>query len=134
MNKEKPFIATILTLIVASTLLFASTHYVYAETLFEDNYESGDYSSWAGTLTASGSTMEISTTTVYDGVYAANCSLSSTLNTYAFAHCTLVRTETTIYHREYIQVSALPPSRSRTRPVWHNGRSPYSTSRNYSNW
>ena len=110
MNKAKPITAITMALIVIGTLLCSATHLIYAETLFVDDYESADFSAWTGTVNETDSTMQISSTEAYNGGYAANCSISNTLNTYAYAYCDFAGGMDILYHREYIRVSALPPS------------------------
>ncbi len=49
MNKVKAITTIFLTFVIASTLLFSSTQYVFAATVFTDDYETGNYSAWTGT-------------------------------------------------------------------------------------
>lgn len=109
MQTKKAIMIVLLALIVTSTLLFSQRHYVYADTVFTDDYETADYSAWAGTLTLNSSEMLISSTDVYNGSYAAQCSLDDYWETYAFVHYNF-SAENVIYHREYVKFSALPPS------------------------
>jgi hypothetical protein len=99
----------LITSILASAILISSTQHVYAASVFEDDFETGDYSHWSGTVNYTGSTMEMSSTDVYTGNYSALCSISSQIGTYAYTHYNF-SAESILYHREYIKVSALPPS------------------------
>ena len=107
MKIKKGLIMVLIALTVSSALLFSQHQYVYGANIFADDYETGDYSAWTGTLKIAGSEMLISSTDVYNGSYAAQCSLDNYWGAYAFAHYNF-STENVLYHREYIKFSALP--------------------------
>jgi hypothetical protein len=109
MQIRKAVVIILLASIMTSALLLSQRQYVYAATVFEDDFETGDYSAWTGTVnkTGTGSEMLISTTEVYNGSYAAECSLGVEWGTYAFAYYNM-SVETVLFHREYIKVSSLP--------------------------
>ena len=111
--RTKDLIAVILVFsILASALLILPPQGVYAATVFTDNYETGTYSNWSGTVNTS-SSMQMSTNTslVFAGNYSADCQLDGTNGTYAYAYTNLSAPQpTTLYHREYIRISALPPA------------------------
>jgi hypothetical protein len=100
--------------VLVSTLMISSPRDVYAATVFADNFETGSYSNWDGTVNNSGSSMQISATTVFQGHSSADCAISDTIGTYAYAYHTLSSAPTAIYHREYIRVSSLPSSGAAT--------------------
>ena len=93
--------------ILISALIISLPKDVFAATVFSDNYETGNYSNWTGTVNNTGSSMQMSTTTVFQGHYSADCSMSDTLNTYAYAYHTF-SAASILYHREYIRISTLP--------------------------
>jgi hypothetical protein len=99
--------------ILVSTLMISSPRGVYAATVFADNYESGDYSNWEGTVNVSGSLMQISSTTVFQGHYSADCAISDTIGTAAYTYDSFSPVPV-LYHREYVRVSSLPPSGAST--------------------
>ncbi len=116
--KTKDTIAIILVIsILASTLIFLPQQGVFAATVFTDDYETGTFSNWSGTEIWSPSSMQITSNTsiVFAGNYSADCALDGTNGTYAFAYTNLTSPlPTTIYHREYIRVSDLPPAGTET--------------------
>ena len=108
MRKTKEITIALLSLLVAGAFFSLLPQYVHADTVFADDYETGDYSAWAGTVTATGQ-MLISTN-AYDGNYSAQCSLNAwTWQDYAFAFYNF-SAENILYHREYVKISALPPA------------------------
>ncbi len=109
MFKKKQFTSILVISIIIATLSFVLTQNVYATTIFSDTYETADYSAWTGTIENTNSTMDISSSISYENTNSAICNLSSVWNTYAFAHYNFLA-ESTLYHREYIQVSGLPNS------------------------
>ena len=109
MFKKRLFTSIIVISIIFATLSFILPQNVYAATIFSDTYETADYSAWTGTIENTNSTMDISSSISYESTYSAVCSLTSVWNTYAFAYYNL-SAESTLYHREYIQVSGLPNS------------------------
>ena len=107
MQIRKAIAIVLLASIVVIALIGLQNRYVFAANVFEDDYETGDYSAWTGILNKTGSEMLISTTEVYNGSYAAECSLGAEWGAYAFAYYNM-SAETVLYHREYVQVSFLP--------------------------
>ncbi|RLF10445.1 MAG: hypothetical protein DRJ69_03115 [Thermoprotei archaeon] len=78
--------------------------------IFEDSFESGDFSAWDGTFTTTGETAEVVTTDPYQGVYHAKftCDGSST-GEYTFVYKTV--NETVLYTRAYFKIlTSLPVS------------------------
>jgi hypothetical protein len=116
--KTKASIAIILVIsILVSTIIFLPPQGVFAATVFTDDYETGNFSNWSGTEIWSPSSMQITSNTsiVFAGNYSADCALDGTNGTYAFAYTNLTSPlPTTIYHREYIRVSDLPPTGTET--------------------
>jgi hypothetical protein len=55
----------------------------------------------------------MSSATVFDGIYSADCSLSATVGTFAFVYKNLA-TVPVLYNREYIRFSSLPPAGAET--------------------
>ena len=79
-------------------------------TIFEDGFESGDFSNWTGTSTSAGETAEVVTTDPHHGSYHAKftCDGSSTAE-YAYAYKTV--SETVLYTRAYFKIlTSLPAS------------------------
>ena len=109
MKKSNVITVILITSILASAILISSTQHVYAASVFEDDFETADYSHWAGTVNYTGSTMQMSSTDVYTGNYSAQCSISNQFGTYAYTHYNF-SAESVLYHREYIKFSALPPT------------------------
>ena len=114
MKKAKLLAFVIIASILASTLLISTTQHVYvrADTVFQDNFETGDFSTWTGTMESNG-TMEIVLSPVLEGDYSAMSSLNGWWNSFAFAYYTF-DAEPVLYHREYIRVSDLPPVNTET--------------------
>ena len=111
--RTKNTIAIILVVLVLTSIAIFPIQTVKATPFFTDGYETGDFSNWQGTSDDSGSQMTISTTTVFAGSYSADCSLSSTIGTYAYVYKSFSAIPV-LYHREYIRVSSLPPSDAET--------------------
>jgi hypothetical protein len=112
--RTKNIIAFIIILsILASTMLNSSHLTVAASPIFTDDFESGSYSNWTGAISVSGSTTGMSTATVFEGQYSADCTLSDVIGTYAFVYKNLA-TAPVLYHREYIRLSTLPPAGAET--------------------
>jgi hypothetical protein len=112
--KSKNAIAKgLIAIMLLSAMMIVIPQGVYAATVFEDDFETGDYSKWAGTVNNTGSMMEMSEVGVFDGQYSAVSSMSGNLNTYAYVYQNLAPA-LQLYHREYIKVSALPPSGAET--------------------
>ena len=112
MRAKKTITIILLTCILISTLMVLSPG-VRATTFFLDNFETGNYSLWTGIVNNAGSSMQISSTTVFDGLYSADCSTSDSVGTFAFAYKDFA-TVPLLYHREYIRLSVLPPTGAET--------------------
>src|SRR5665648_44849 len=106
MKTKKTSTIMLLTCILISTLMILSPEGVQAATFFTDYYETGDYSNWTGTVPNTGSSMQMSLTTVFEGQYSADCTISDTVGTYAFVYKNFA-TVPFLYHREYIRLSTL---------------------------
>jgi hypothetical protein len=113
MQTKKTITIMLLACILISTLTFLSPGGVLAATFFSDNYETGNYSNWTGTLDNAGSSMQISSTTVFAGLYSADCSISDNIETYAFVYKNFASVPV-LYHKEYIRLSSLPPAGAET--------------------
>ncbi len=100
-------------LIITSTLLISLVPHVYAETVFDD-FETNDYSKWTGTTVDAESILGISAATVFEGLYSADCAINGAVGSYAYAYKDLGSATSVLYHREYIQVSALPAQGAET--------------------
>jgi hypothetical protein len=112
--RTKGIIAFIIIIsILASTMMSSSYLTVAASPIFTDDFESGSYSNWTGAVSVSGSTTGMSTATVFEGHYSADCTLSDVIGTYAFVYKDLA-TVPVLYHREYIRLSTLPPAGAAT--------------------
>ena len=100
--------------ILASTLIFLPPQGVYAATVFTDNYETGTYSNWSGTVNSSASSsmqMSSNASLVLAGNFSADCALDGTNGTYAYAYTNLQSPlPSVLYYREYIRISSLPPA------------------------
>ena len=115
--KIKDAITIILVIsILASAILFFSPQGVFASNVFTDNYETGNYSNWSGTVnTTSSMQMSSNPSLVLTGDFSADCALDGASNTYAYAYTNLLSPlPTVLYHREYIRVSSLPPDGTET--------------------
>ncbi len=114
MKTKKPLTIILLACILISTMMILSPENVKAATFFTDNFETGDYSNWTGTGNSNtGSSMQMSTTTVFQGLYSADCSISDTVGTYAFVYKNFAAVPV-LYHREYIRLSTLPSAGAQT--------------------
>ena len=113
MRTKKTITIILSACILISTLVVLSPGSVSAATFFTDNYETGSYSNWTNTVNNTGSSMQMSTTTVFEGHYSADCSISDTIDTYSFVYKNFA-TVPVLYHREYIRLSSLPPAGAET--------------------
>ena len=113
MQTKKTITIMLLACILISTVMVLSPGSVIAATFFSDDYETGDYSNWTGTVNNAGSSMQISSTTVFAGLYSADCSISDTIGTYAFVYENFAAVPV-LYHKEYIRLSTLPPAGAET--------------------
>ena len=111
MQTKKAIMLVLLALIVTATLLYSQNQYAHAAVIFADEYETGNFSAWTGIEELPNSTMLITSTDVYNGSYAAQCSLDYEWQAYAYAYYNF-GAEPVLYHREYIKISALPPENS----------------------
>jgi len=112
--KKTAFAIEVIALILIAFVLVGITlnspiKLAHAAAIFTDGFETGDYSLWTGTVNNTGSTMKISTVNKFTGSYAANCLISNVTGTYAYAYHNF-SAESILYHREYVKISALPPS------------------------
>ena len=79
-------------------------------TIFEDGFESGDFSAWTGTSTSAGETAEVVTTDPHHGSYHAKFVCDGSSNgEYAYVYKTV--SETVLYTRAYFKIlTSLPAS------------------------
>ncbi len=114
MQTKKIITVILLVSILISSLTALSPGGVEAALIFTDNYNTGDYSFWTGTENNTGSSMQMSSAPVFEGLYSANCSVSDAVGTYAFVYKNLAAVPAILYHREYIRISTLPPAGAET--------------------
>ena len=113
MRTKKTITTMLLACILISTMMVLSPGGVRAVTFFADSYETGNYSNWTATVNNLGSSMEMSSTTVFEGLYSADCSISDNVETYAFVYKNFAAVPV-LYHKEYIRLSTLPPAGAET--------------------
>ena len=113
MRIKKTITTMLLACILISTMMVLSPGGVRAVTFFADSYETGNYSNWTATVNNAGSSMQMSSTTVFEGLYSADCSISDTVGTYAFVYKNFAAVPV-LYHKEYIRLSTLPPAGAET--------------------
>jgi hypothetical protein len=113
MRTKKTITILLSVCILISTMMILSPGGVIAATFFADSYEAGNYSNWTATLNNLGSSMEMSSTTVFEGLYSADCSISDNVGTYAFVYKNFAALPV-LYHKEYIRLSTLPPAGAET--------------------
>ena len=113
MRNKKTITTILLAFILISTMMVLSPGGVLATIIFTDGYETGNYSNWTATVNNTGSSMQMSPTTVFEGLYSADCSISNTVGTYSFVYKNFAAVPV-LYHKEYIRISTLPPAGAET--------------------
>jgi len=73
--------------------------------IFEDGFESGDFSAWDGTFVTSNDTLEVISTDSYEGSYCMNCSVDSIVNDGAYCYKSIT-TQSVCHARAYVKVMA----------------------------
>ena len=76
-------------------------------TIFEDDFESGDFSAWSGTFVDAGSSAEVGTDHVHHGSYAAKFSVEAWDSACCYKS---VSGYNTLHIRLYVYWTSLPPS------------------------
>ena len=81
---------------------------VEAETyIFEDGFESGDFSEWTGTKTLNGN-IEVDSTHVYQGSYAAHANVTQTAGWEKASCYKDITAKATVFARAYFYITTMP--------------------------
>ena len=98
-------------------LTYNLRHYVYQmletnpnpEYLFQDSFESGDFSAWTGTEVSTGETMSVVSTVAHHGSYSAEGVFDGSTND-EYARCYKdITAQSTIFTRLYFRTNVTPP-------------------------
>jgi hypothetical protein len=65
------------TIPVTSTMTVTANYIRTSSTIFQDSFESGNFNAWSGTATGSGDTVQVVSSPVQDGQYAAHATTSA---------------------------------------------------------
>jgi len=81
----------------------------YFTIIFEDGFETGDYSAWTGTVVDPGVTLEVSTEQAHHGTYSSKVVIPPGQATYSWG-CSYYQFSnmTTFYYRFYVYITQFP--------------------------
>jgi hypothetical protein len=75
--------------------------------IFQDGFESGNFSAWTGTSITSGDSLTVANDNPHHGTYSAKMVTGVTTDVFTYAHKTLATTYTTLYQRVYVKISSV---------------------------
>lgn len=98
--RKSHFLSIFLIVCLALTLV----HAVFATVIFEDGFESGDFSAWTGTVVDGSSTLETIGAAAYQGDYGAHC-FKAAWDNFAYCSKTLASSYADLYVRVYMKIN-----------------------------
>jgi len=104
MKAKKPILSSFLLFCLLSSLLFIPV--ALSATIFADDFESNNYSSWTGTYFQSGTTLETVGTPIHHGLYSSHA-LAVAWKDYAYSYRNFAAAAT-VYSRLYVRIVSGP--------------------------